>query len=155
MSNVRKATIDDLEQLAVLFDEYRMFYKKNSDTHGAKNFLKERIENNQSEIFVADFNGRLVGFTQLFPLFSSTKMQNYWLLNDLFVNEKYRGKGFSKQLIEKAQMLCKSNAACGILLETDKNNDIGNKLYPQPVSKCTRTPISTSGPTPMPNGKNN
>jgi len=57
-------------------------------------------------------------------------MKRYWLLNDLFVHENYRGKGFSKQLIEKAKEIAKSTDAGGILLETGKTNDIGNKLYP-------------------------
>jgi ribosomal protein S18 acetylase RimI-like enzyme len=57
-------------------------------------------------------------------------MKRYWLLNDLYVNENYRGKGFSKQLIEASKELAKSTDAAGILLETGKSNDIGNKLYP-------------------------
>jgi len=130
MNNTRKATIQDLPQLAELFDQYRTFYHKNSDIPAAENFLKERIENKDSEIFVAESEGKLVGFVQLYPLFSSTRMKHYWLLNDLYVNENYRGKGFSKKLIEEAKELAKSSRASGILLETGKSNDIGNQLYP-------------------------
>lgn len=130
MKNTRKATIQDLPQLVELFDQYRIFYHKESNIHTAEKFLKERIENKDSEIFVAESNGELVGFVQLYPLFSSTRMKRYWLLNDLFVNENYRGKSFSKQLIEEAKELAKSTDAAGILLETGKSNDIGNKLYP-------------------------
>lgn len=130
MKNTRKATLQDLPQLTELFDQYRIFYHKDSDIPAAENFLKQRIENKDSEIFVAESNGRLVGFVQLYPLFSSTRMKRYWLLNDLFVNENYRGKGFSKQLIEEAKQLAKSTDAAGILLETGKSNDVGNKLYP-------------------------
>ncbi|KMQ67556.1 acetyltransferase [Chryseobacterium sp. FH2] len=130
MKNIRKAVIQDLHQLAELFDQYRIFYLKDSDISAAGNFLKERIENRDSEIFVAESNGELVGFVQLYPLFSSTRMKRYWLLNDLYVNENHRGKGYSKELIEKAKELAKSTDACGVLLETGKSNDIGNKLYP-------------------------
>lgn len=126
----RKATIQDLHQLAELFDQYRVFYHKDSDIPAAENFLKERIENKDSEIFVVENEGKLVGFVQLYPLFSSTRMKRYWLLNDLYVNENYRGKGFSKELIEEAKTLAKSTNASGILLETGKSNDIGNQLYP-------------------------
>ena len=98
--------------------------------NGAENFLKERLKNQDSEIFVAEENGILTGFTQLYPLFSSTRMKRYWLLNDLFVNENHRGKGHSKALIESAKELCIETKACGILLETDKTNEIGNQLYP-------------------------
>ena len=130
MNNTRKAQIQDLPQLSELFDQYRVFYHKDSDIPSAENFLKERIEKADSEIFVAESEGQLVGFVQLYPLFSSTRMKRYWLLNDLFVNENYRGKGFSKQLIEKAKELAKLTNAAGILLETGKSNDIGNQLYP-------------------------
>lgn len=130
MKSVRKATIEDLAPLAELFDQYRIFYHKESDTPSAKKFLKERIENGDSEIFVAEENGKLTGFVQLYPIFSSTRMQRYWLLNDLYVNNDNRGKGHSKELIEAAKALCKFSKACGILLETGKSNDIGNRLYP-------------------------
>lgn len=130
MKNTRKATIQDLSQLTELFDQYRVFYHKESDIPAAENFLKERIENKDSEIFVAESEGKLTGFVQLYPLFSSTRMKRYWLLNDLYVNENYRGKGFSKKLIEEAKQLAKSTDASGILLETGKSNDIGNQLYP-------------------------
>lgn len=126
----RKATLEDLPQLANLFDQYRTWYHKESDINGAENFLRERLENQDSEIFVAEENGSLTGFTQLYPLFSSTRMKRYWLLNDLFVNENHRGKGHSKALIESAKKLCIETKACGILLETDKTNEIGNQLYP-------------------------
>ncbi|MDR6514345.1 GNAT family N-acetyltransferase [Chryseobacterium camelliae] len=126
----RKATLQDIGQLSELFDQYRIFYHKTSDVPAAEQFLTERIENGDSKIFVAEIEERLVGFVQLYPLFSSTRMKRYWLLNDLFVNESYRGKGFSKELIEQAKEMAQSTDACGILLETGKSNDIGNKLYP-------------------------
>lgn len=130
MKNTRKVTIEDLNQLSELFDQYRIFYHKDSDIPAAEQFLKERIKNKDSEIFVAEKDDELVGFVQLYPLFSSTRMKRYWLLNDLFVNDNFRGKGFSKELIEEAKELAKSTNAAGILLETGKSNDIGNKLYP-------------------------
>ncbi|WBV61458.1 GNAT family N-acetyltransferase [Chryseobacterium camelliae] len=130
MKKTRKATVQDLQQLSELFDQYRIFYHKDSDVSAAENFLKERIESKDSEIFVAENEGELVGFVQLYPLFSSTRMKRYWLLNDLYVNENHRGKGYSKELIEEAKALAKSTDACGVLLETGKSNDIGNRLYP-------------------------
>lgn len=130
MPNITEATIADLKTLAALFDEYRLFYHKNSDISGAENFLKERLEKGDSKIFLAKENNQTVGFTQLFPIFSSTRMKRYWLLNDLFVNEIFRGKGHSKRLLEAAKNWAVATKSCGILLETDKTNLIGNQLYP-------------------------
>ena len=129
-NNTRKATIDDLSQLAQLFDEYRMFYHKSSDISGAEQFISERLENEDSEIFVVEEDGKLGGFVQLYPLFSSTRMKRYWLLNDLYVNSNSRGKGYSKVLIEEAKVLCRTSDSCGMYLETGKENRIGNQLYP-------------------------
>lgn len=130
MKNTRKAETKDLEMLSQLFDEYRIFYHKESNINDAQVFLNERIAQQDSEIIVVEENQILVGFVQLYPLFSSTRMKKYWLLNDLFVNENHRGKGYSKQLIESAKEICIDSDACGILLETGKDNLIGNQLYP-------------------------
>ncbi len=129
-NNIRKATQEDLAQLSQLFDEYRMFYHKMSDLSGAQQFLSERLEKKDSEIFVAENEYKLVGFVQLYPLFSSTRMKRYWLLNDLYVNPEFRGKACSKALIEEAKELCRTSDSCGMYLETSKENMIGNQLYP-------------------------
>ena len=129
--NIRRAEIGDLEQLSGLFDDYRVFYGKASDREGAKTFLFDRLLNEESTIFVAvSAGGSLAGFFQLYPLFSSTRMARLWLLNDLFVDLRYRGKGVATQLIESAKQLCRQTDACGLLLETAKDNLPANALYP-------------------------
>ncbi len=135
---IREAKIEDLDQLAELFNAYRIFYHKESDVDEAKNFLGERINNRESIIFVsltADRHGEeiitLTGFAQLYPLFSSTRMKRLWLLNDLFVSAEYRGKGISKLLLQRCVQLAKETNASGVMLETEKTNVIGNRLYLQ------------------------
>ncbi|WP_166926347.1 GNAT family N-acetyltransferase [Flavobacterium poyangense] len=132
MTKIRKATIEDLKLAVALFDQYRVFYENESDKEKAEKFISERLQLNDSQIFVAETNNQdLVGFVQLYPLFSSTRMKRLWLLNDLFVANEYRGKGISKQLIDISKELCKQTNACGLLLETAKTNVVGNALYPK------------------------
>lgn len=127
----KQATINDLQTLAPLFDAYRQFYDKKSDVEGAKKFLLERIANNESVIYLAfDEKENAVGFVQLYPLFSSTRMKRFWMLNDLFVSPEFRGQGFSRELIDQAKKLCRKTDACAMLLETSVTNEIGNSLYP-------------------------
>lgn len=129
---IRKANIQDIEQLSSLFDAYRVFYKKPSDIESAVTFLSERISRHESEIFVAENEAKeLTGFVQLYPLFSSTRMKRFWLLNDLFVKPEHRSKGISVALIEKAKELCQDTNSCGMMLETAKTNIVGNNLYPK------------------------
>lgn len=132
MIRVEQATLQHLQPLANLFDQYRVFYEKPSDVAGAKQFLEALINANESVIFVSlDETNQMTGFTQLYPLFSSTRMKRLWLLNDLFVNASFRGKGFSVALIEKAKEHCRATNGCGLILETAKTNTIGNNLYPK------------------------
>ena len=132
MATVKQATTGDINELADLFDSYRVFYKKNSDIEKARSFLFDRIKNKESVVFIAiNDENRLTGFVQLYPLFSSTQMRPLWLLNDLFVDDNSRGKGISVALINKAKEHCEATSACGLMLETAKDNDIGNQLYPR------------------------
>ncbi len=128
--NVIQANQDHLPALANLFDAYRVWYRMPSDEEGAYAFLKARMENNESVVFAAESDGELCGFTQLYPLFSSTRMKRLWLLNDLFVKPEYRGQGISKLLLNRAKQLAIDTKAAGLTLETEKSNFIGNQLYP-------------------------
>src|SRR6478609_3051779 len=132
MVKIEHATLKEVNELALLFDQYRVFYQKPSDVEAAKRFLKDRILAFESVIYVAytDKN-EMVGFTQLYPLFSSTRMKRLWLLNDLFVDPRHRGKGISLALIEKTKEMARQTGACGVMLETAKTNEIGNRLYPK------------------------
>ena len=126
-----EATSQNLDELALLFDSYRMFYRKPSDVEGAKKFLGERMNQKQSVIYLAlDDSGEVLGFAQLYPLFSSTRMKPLWLLNDLYVKEEHRRKGIARLLIEHCKALAMHHGAAGLSLETESTNHIGNHLYP-------------------------
>ena len=126
---IREAKEADLDQLNNLFDSYRVFYKQPSDKEKSRAFLQTRLRNNESVIYVAEESGALLGFVQLYPIFSSTRLKRVWLLNDLFVSEHARGQGISKLLIDKAKELVNSTKALGLILETEKTNKVGNSLY--------------------------
>jgi len=131
MIHIKHPSIEQLPALAKIFDAYRVFYKKKSNEVAAMAFLRERIEQKESVLFVAEIKGELVGFTQLYPLFSSTNMARMWLLNDLFVIPEKRESGIGKLLMHAAQDHCKRTHSLGISLETEKNNLPGNALYPK------------------------
>src|SRR6187401_3535472 len=105
MITVRQATVDDVALIAPLFNEYRVYYKQASDVEAAKIFLQDRLLRNESIVFLALNGGEAIGFTQLYPIFSSVSLKKAWLLNDLFVHESARGKGAGKQLLKAAKEL--------------------------------------------------
>jgi ribosomal protein S18 acetylase RimI-like enzyme len=128
---VSLATIDDLEQLASLFNEYRIFYKQESDVEKARDFLFDRIENRESVIFVIkDYEQNVtIGFTQLYPSFSSISMKRSWILNDLYVLEAYRGRGAAQRLLEAARDYAEQTNAKGLALSTAIDNERAQQIY--------------------------
>ncbi len=117
-----KATLKHLEDLVPLFDGYRMFYKQSSNPEKACAFLTNRIKNNESIIYIAYIDNKAVGFTQLYPLFSSVSMEPMYLLNDLFVDGNIRNKGVGQQLIQAAKNLCIEKGYKGLGIQTEVTN---------------------------------
>ncbi len=126
---IHKATINDVEMIAALFDSYRIFYKQTSDIAAAKKFISERINNNESVIFLAEENNKAVGFTQLYPIYCSVGMKRAWLLNDLFVAEDARGKGIADTLLLTAQQFGAETNSRWLMLQTAIDNYAAQKVY--------------------------
>ncbi len=127
---INRAAEEDLKPIAELFDAYRVFYQQSSDINVAYEFLKKRFENNESVIFYArDEGGQYLGFTQLFPSFSSVSAQRSWILNDLYVRQDIRSTGVGTQLLNQAKQFAIKTGAKGILLETAEDNTRAQKLY--------------------------
>jgi ribosomal protein S18 acetylase RimI-like enzyme len=131
MFNIRRATIDDVPLIAPLFNDYRVFYKQASDLNAAKKFLEERLLKNESVIFLAFNEDNAVGFTQLYPVFSSVSMKRAWILNDLFINASSRGKGAGVLLLEAAKQLGRETESKYLLLQTQDDNYTAQHLYNQ------------------------
>ncbi len=112
-----------------LFDDYRVFYKFPSDIALAEMFIKERLDNNESVIFVALEDDEPVGFAQLYPLISSGRAIKNWVLNDLYVAPDHRKKGIGEALIKTAKEFAASTGAKFIQLETAFDNFTAQRLY--------------------------
>ena len=128
----RKATIQDLDQLTNLFDQYAVFYKNPSNYEKHYTYLKERLEKNEAIIFVAtdDENvAKLIGFVLIYVTFSSLALNKILILNDLFVDSSARKKGVGEKLILQTVEQAKELGSQDIRLRTAKNNTIAQGLY--------------------------
>ncbi len=127
---IRQANVEDLDQLVPLFDGYRQFYGRAADLNAARAFLHERFKNSQSTIFLAmDDSGRALGFTQLYPSFSSVSLAKTLILNDLFVSPDARRAGVAAALLEAAARYGRSIEAIRLTLTTGIANDTAKALY--------------------------
>ena len=121
--------MEHLEIAAPLFDEYRQFYGQPSDPEGALTFLSERMAREESVLFLAVDGSRGLGFTQLYPSFSSVSMRRLWILNDLFVEPGERGRGVGAALLEQAARLAVESQAKRLVLATATDNVPAQRLY--------------------------
>ncbi len=130
--NITQATLNDIETIADLFNQYRQFYQQSSDIEGAKAFLTQRLKNDESVIFLArNAEGEALGFTQLYPTFCSVIMQPIFVLYDLFVSEDARKQGVAKQLMQHAESYACEHGAAKLSLATAKDNRQAQALYEQ------------------------
>jgi GNAT superfamily N-acetyltransferase len=129
-----RANIEHVGLLTPLFDAYRQFYQQPSDLQGAQAFLTERLERGESVIFLGLLekeggSQQPVGFTQLYPLFTSTQMRRMWLLNDLFVAPQARQRGVGHALLEHARRFATETGAAEMMLQTAVTNTTAQALY--------------------------
>ena len=126
---IRRATDADIARVAPLFDAYRSFYGQAPDPARADAFLRERLARGESALLLAERDGEALGFTQLYPLFSSVRTARLWLLNDLFVADSARRQGVARGLLDAAAAFAREQGAAGLMLETGRDNHPARALY--------------------------
>ncbi len=127
---IRQANVSDLDIIVPMFDAYRQFYKQPSNLELARTFLLERFQHNQSTIFVAlNSRGNPLGFTQLYPSFSSAFAKRIFVLNDLFVMPAARRRKVGHLLLQAAAEFGCQVGAASLMLRTALDNTSAQSLY--------------------------
>jgi GNAT superfamily N-acetyltransferase len=121
--------LEQVELVAPLFDAYRQFYGQLPDPDGARRFLAERLGRGESVIYAVVEGRRALGFTQLYPSFSSVSMRPIWILNDLFVAEGARRRGVGARLLRAARDHALRTGAARLALSTAVTNTAAQALY--------------------------
>jgi len=124
-----RADLEHLELLTPLFDAYRIFYKQPSDLAAADSYLRQRLADLDSVIFLAMDGERGLGFCQLYPSFGSLSMRRLWILYDLYVVPEARRQGVGRALLERARDFGQASGASHMELSTAKNNYPAQRLY--------------------------
>ena len=119
-----------IEEIGILFDLYRQFYKYESNLIESTNYIKDRFNNNESTIFIAisDAN-EAIGFVQLYETFGSLDLGKIVILYDLYVKEDHRKNNIGRKLMIKSHEYAKKINAKRIQLSTATDNYIGQSLY--------------------------
>jgi GNAT superfamily N-acetyltransferase len=129
-----RATAAHVDLVAPLFDAYRQFYGLPSDRAAGQAFLAERLARGESVVCLALLREggeavRPVGFTQLYPSFSSLALRPVWILSDLFVAPDSRRYGVGRVLLERAHAFPIETGAAETSLQTARDNLPAQALY--------------------------
>ena len=130
-SRIVQITTAQADLVAPLFDAYRQFYGKPPDLEGARRFLAERLERGESVVLAVIEGEQGVGFTQLYPSFSSGSLKPIWILNDLFVTASARRRGVARTLLQAARDHALRTGAARLALATAVTNTKAQALYEQ------------------------
>lgn len=126
---VERATRHELHVLVPLFAGYLRFYGKAVDEARIRAFLGERLQRDESAVFLAFRGGQALGFVQLYPAFASLSLAPSWILNDLFVAPEARGSGVARALMLAARQLAEDTGAAELFLQTAHDNLPAQRLY--------------------------
>lgn len=127
---VIRAQLVDVSQAAPLFAAYREFYGEKYDLEASASFLASRLARDESIVLIArNDEDEPVGFGQIYPSFSSTRLTPLWILNDLFVTEEARGTGAVDALLDTAAALATDAGATSIELATAHTNLRAQAVY--------------------------
>ena len=125
-----KATSKHIKDVGHLFDLYRQFYKYKSNLKASTNYIKQRISNKESTIFICYSKSlEAAGFVQLYETFDSLNINKKLILYDLYVEQKYRRLGYGRMLMLKAKDYAIKKRMKIVELSTAINNKKAQSLY--------------------------
>jgi len=130
LPRTRLASLADLDALAPLLDAYRQFYEQPADLARARAYLGERMARGECVVYAAlAESGEIVGFTLLYPTFTSVGAGRIFVLNDLFVRPAARGTRAGVALLEAAKAHARAASALRLTLRTAHDNARAQRVY--------------------------
>jgi ribosomal protein S18 acetylase RimI-like enzyme len=128
--HTRLATLDDLDAVASLFDDYRQFYEQAPDAALARRFIQDRMTRHESVILLAlDDTQQVIGFCQLYPSFCSVEATPIYVLYDLFVAPAARRSGAGRLLLQAAEQHAREQGRTRMDLTTARTNAPAQAAY--------------------------
>ena len=127
---VRPMAERDLEAALPLFAGYQRFYESESDDGRNLAFFRRFLAPSEDGLLVGAWDeDRLVGFACSYWTFSSTVADDIALMNDLFVEEDYRGRGVGHALIDATVEAARERGLHHVEWFTATDNEVAQRLY--------------------------
>ena len=100
-TTIRSCRPSDAERLVDLVRELAVYEKLEAEAQASPDDFRTHLfgPRPSAEAFVAEVDGRVVGFALIFATFSTFRGQPGMYLEDLFVRPEYRGRGIGRALL--------------------------------------------------------
>lgn len=122
-------TGEQIVQLAVLFDEYRVHYGELADIEQSSAWLRENIGGGFLTVFAAEIDGEMVGFATAVSAPASLRLGHYWQIRDMFVAPRWRRTGIARALLVRVRQDAEASGALRLALQTEATNASALRLY--------------------------
>ncbi|MFY0758241.1 GNAT family N-acetyltransferase [Metabacillus dongyingensis] len=128
---IRHPNETDLGALTVLMYEYIVdFYQCPKPPMQKIHQLIKTLQQEEKGIqFLAEENGKAVGFATLYFSYSTTRAEPITIMNDLYVQEAYRGSGAAEKLFKSCQTYSKQHQYAAMTWETARDNARAQRFY--------------------------
>lgn len=126
---IQKAEHGDLDKVAPLFSQYRVFYEQSSSPEKERAYLDARMQRGECTILLASGEQGPAGFVLMYPTFDSVDLAGVCVLHDLFVAPDQRRKGIGRALMKAAHEFARGTGASRVDLSTAVTNTVAQPLY--------------------------
>ncbi|HRJ27861.1 MAG TPA: GNAT family N-acetyltransferase [Fimbriimonadaceae bacterium] len=115
--------------LVRLYSAYLDFYDRPQDSAQIKAFLAQNMQQESTVLIVGSVQDQAIGFTQSYVIPCSLSLGRKAILNDLFVDPHFRGRGYGETLLNQTTDYLASLGVEVAELSTGITNMIGQSLY--------------------------
>lgn len=134
---IRRLNAEDGKRWAELWQSYNEFYERTVEERVTLRLWKQLLdENSDTYGFAAEYDGKLVGFTHLFFVYSTSNWNPRCYMQDLFADPIVRGKGVGRMLIEAVYTEADRRDASQTYWLTQDFNTTARRLYDK-VARAT------------------
>jgi GNAT superfamily N-acetyltransferase len=127
---IRDVRPEDEQAWRKLWDAYLVFYKVALDPEITALTWKRILDSASAvSMRVAEVNGELAGFAIFLSHPSTWVRNNDCYLEDLYLDDRFRGQGIGRTLMDDLIAICKKNGWERLYWHTNEDNARARKLY--------------------------
>ncbi|KAA8782437.1 N-acetylglutamate synthase-like GNAT family acetyltransferase [Paenibacillus sp. 4624] len=129
--HIRETRSDDLKPLTALMHDYVVGFYNNPwpGDQAIQLLINNLLEQQIGAQFVAEKDGKLIGFATLFFTYSTMKAERVTIMNDLFVTEAFREGETESHLFARCQQYTHEHGCAYMSWITAVTNERAQQLF--------------------------